>query len=149
MGLSKRVYIALFAVLAELVVVAATGNQGVTNFVADHMATSPLGDLFLRSAAVVPVAGHHRGPATGATTILVSQYAAIATLFVLTFVLVLIIVRGAPTFSGPFFAAIGVVVTAALVAHMVGKSSTTTRTDARSTPGSAGSATPCSTATTA
>ena len=35
MGLSRRVYIALFAILAELVVIAATGNQGVTNFVND------------------------------------------------------------------------------------------------------------------
>ena len=31
--MSRRVYIALFAVLVELVAVAATGNQGVTNFV--------------------------------------------------------------------------------------------------------------------
>ena len=43
--MSRRVYIALFAVLAELVAVAASGNQAVTNFVADHMATSPLGGM--------------------------------------------------------------------------------------------------------
>jgi hypothetical protein len=118
MSLSRRVSIALFAVLAELVAVAATGNQGVTNFVADHMATSPLGDLFLRSLPSFPwrittVAQ------SGATTLLVSQYAAIATLFVLTFVLMLIIVRGAPTFSGPFFGGLTSVVFAALIAHIV------------------------------
>jgi hypothetical protein len=121
MGLSKRVYIALFAVVAELVVVAASGNQGVTNFVADHMATSPLGDLFLRSLPSFPWRVTTEAHATGATTILVSQYAAIATLLVLTFVGLVLVVRGVPTFSGPFFAAIGVVVTASLVAHMVGE----------------------------
>ncbi len=102
MGMSRRVYIGLFAVLAELVAVAASGNQGVTNFVNDHMATSPLGDLFLRSLPSFPwrITTENR---PGATTLLVAQYAAIATFFVLTFLLLLIIVRGEPTFSGPFF----------------------------------------------
>lgn len=118
MGLSRRVCIALFAVLTELVAVAATGNQGVTNFVADHMATSPLGDLFLRSLPSFPWRFSTEAR-PGATTILVSQYAAIATLFVLTFLLMLIVVRGAPTFSGPFFSSLGSVLFAALVAHMV------------------------------
>ena len=52
--MSKRVYIGLFAVLTELVAIAATGNKGVADFVADHMATSPLGDLFLRSVPSFP-----------------------------------------------------------------------------------------------
>jgi hypothetical protein len=121
MGSSKRVYIALFAVVAELVVIAASGNQGVTNFVADHMATSPLGDLFLRSLPSFPWRITTESHTMGATTILVSQYAAIATLLVLTFVLLLLIVRGTPSFSAPFFATIGVVVAAAVIAHMVGE----------------------------
>jgi hypothetical protein len=118
LSLARRVYIALFAVLVELVAVAASGNQGVTNFVADHMATSPLGDLFLRSLPTFPwrVTTQDRG---GATTILVAQYAAIATLLVLTFLLVLLTVRGAATFSGPFFAALSSVVLATLVAQAV------------------------------
>jgi hypothetical protein len=118
LSLARRVYIALFAVLVELAAVAASGNQGVTNFVADHMATSPLGDLFLRSLPTFPwrVTTQDRG---GATTILVAQYAAIATLLVLTFLFVLLIVRGAPTFSGPFFAALGSVVLATLVGQAV------------------------------
>ncbi len=118
MGLSRRVYIALFAILAELVVIAATGNQGVTNFVNDNMAKSPLGDQFLQSVPsypwrITPKSG------SGGSTILVSQYAAIATLLVLTFVLVLIVVRGAGGFSGPFFATILVVLGSSIVAHMV------------------------------
>ena len=119
MGMSRRVYIALFAVLVELAAVAATGNQAVANFVADHMATSPLGDLFLRTLPSFPwrVTTESR---TGASTILLAQYAAIATLLVLTFVLVLLIVRGTASFVGAFFASIGAVVTASLIAHMVG-----------------------------
>jgi hypothetical protein len=120
MGLSRRVYIALFAVLAELVAVAATGNQAVTKFVANHMATSPLGDLFLRSVPSFPwrISTEHR---TAAITVLVSQYAAIATFLVLTFVLIVVMVRGAASFSGPFFVSIGAVVTAGVLAHMVGE----------------------------
>ena len=116
--MSRRVYIALFAVLVELVAVAASGNQGVTNFVADHMATSPLGDLFLRSLPSFPWRVTTLDQ-SGATTLLVSQYAAIATFLVLSFLLILIIVRAAPTFSGPFFGSLCAVVLAGLVAHMV------------------------------
>ncbi len=116
MVMSKRVYIALFAVLTELVAIAATGNKGVTDFVADHMATSPLGDLFLRSVPSFPwlvtTDGHP-------TTFLVAQWAAIATFVVVTFLLLLIVLRGAATFSGPFFVAIPVVISAGLVAHEV------------------------------
>jgi len=120
MGMSRRVYIALFAVLTELVAIAATGNQAVTNFVTDHMATSPLGDLFLRSLPIFPwrVTTESR---SGAATVLVSQYAAIATFIVLTFALMLVVVRGALTVSEPVFASLCVVVTASLVAHMVGE----------------------------
>src|ERR1700710_1620962 len=118
MGMSRRVYLALFAVLAELVAIAATGNQGVTNFVADHMATSPLGDLFLRSLPTLAW-GITPTDARGATTILVAQSAAIGTLLVLTFVLMLVVVRGSSTFSGPFFSAIPIVVVSALGAKFV------------------------------
>ena len=81
MVMSKRVYIALFAVLTELVAIAATGNKGVTDFVAHHMATSPLGDLFLRSVPSFPWSVTSDGHPT---TYLVAQWAAIAT-FVVVF----------------------------------------------------------------
>src|ERR1700755_2757481 len=117
MRMSKRVDLALFAVLAELIAIAGAGNQGVTDFVNDHMATSPLGDLFLRSLPSFPWRfSPTNGP--GATTILVAQFAAIATLIVVTFVLMLLIVRGPASFSGPFFAAIVVVVSSSLVAQV-------------------------------
>ncbi len=114
MVMSKRVYIALFAVLTELVAIAATGNQGVTDFVADHMATSPLGDLFLRSVPSFP------WRFTGDPgVVLAAQWVAIATFVVVTFLLTLLVVRGAATFSGPFFAAVPIVVGSSLVAHVV------------------------------
>src|SRR5258708_4036865 len=119
MMMSRRVYIALFVVLSELVVVAASGNQWLTKFIADNEAPSPLGDEFLRSVPSFPWRFSPQS-GEGATTVFAAQFAAIGALLVLTFVFLIIVLRGAPTFSGPSFATFTVVTVSAIVAQMVG-----------------------------
>jgi hypothetical protein len=115
MMMSKRVLIALFAVLTELVVVAATGNQALLKYLNQHDSTlwvAEVRDAFVSFTWRVT-------PLSGQTTPFVAQFAAIATLIVLTFVLVIIILRGPATFSGAFFTAACVTVASAVVANMV------------------------------
>lgn len=115
--MSRRVLIALFAILTELVIVAATANQSLLSYLnkndTSSLFISELRDAFESFAwRVSPLSGQQRA--------FIAQYAAIATLLVLTFVLVIVILRGAASFSGAFFTTACVVVASAAVAGIVG-----------------------------
>jgi hypothetical protein len=116
MLMSRRVLIALFATLTELIIIAAGGNQAVTKLIIDHPATSPLDRELEQSLLSF---GWRFAPQTGASQIWFGELGRNLTVLVLTFVLVLIILRGPATFSGPFFATICAVTTAAVIGPMV------------------------------
>src|ERR1700691_504218 len=103
MSMSKRLLIAFFAALIELIIISAASNQGVTNVLIRHRPSSPVlreleNAVLSVSWRLIPQSGQH--------TIWYGQLGGNLTLLVLTFVLVWIIVRGPASFSGPFFTVI-------------------------------------------
>jgi hypothetical protein len=116
MLMSRRVLIAAFAALSELVIIAAAGNQAITKFIIDHQANSPL--LRDIQRGLVSVSWRFT-PQSGARASWLGALVGDVVLVVVTFLLVLALLRGKASFSGAFFATLTSVVTATVLGAMV------------------------------
>lgn len=113
----RGLLVALVAAVLELLVVIGSGNQWVTQRVADKAGSASLGDVLARSANGF---GWRFAPVKGASTVWQAELAGIGALVVVTFLLVLVLAfRASRSFFGTVFGVWGIIVLASVAGAVV------------------------------